>query len=358
MSLRIDPDPARSFGGYARLRPTDGMSFDRREVFVSVHDSFRNYYLTAHGHWHADQNWFGPYFVAADGAIVVGPELVNYIPEYAAVTLSAGGLRANIRWPDTIPPAPDAPPIGKVFTTLEDTETAVGKFKGSVATQGEDEAATIVVPTPVPPPPVIPTDPPIGLPIEPTIDPIVPDEAPMRRRMMVPLLLILLLVVLAAAAGWNAYYRQPVVDPAVVQPDPAPAPVADACTPEALRALGDDFGAAVQVLSGCAGRADKNIAFDILSKAEKRGDAAAMLAFGHLYNPDVLDPVIEGQIGLTMAPRLSTALSYYARAAAAGSTDAAGYRDTLCAQLATSEGEMDRLEVKNSCPAAPSGGSP
>ena len=142
--IKIQSDPARPHGGYARLSlPASDLT--EETATVSVFDAYSERYLGRDG-YQGEKVEFGPYPVEREGDrawVTVGPEIVNQIEEYAQVRIGLAGHRTQTSWPEDIAPAFGAARLGDIFTSapasapVEDT-SLVGRYP---TTQPEPEPA-------------------------------------------------------------------------------------------------------------------------------------------------------------------------------------------------------------------------
>lgn len=331
--ISVRPDPAHPRGGYAELSlPADAVQGD--ETQVAVFDNYKEQYLGEAG-WQPTREMFGPYAVVRDGdqaRVIVGPEIVNQMPEYANVKLTVGTVEDVLSWPDEVVPAPGAAKIGGIMgATLKEQVT-----KG-----------TLTARMPEPPPaeidPVIVADPiPQAVAPEPPTLP----EAKGKGGLMVGLLLLALAV--AGVAYW--FMTQQEEAPVAVAP---PAPVAavepsDTCGIAYLDAL-PDFATAATALRGCGAQVSADTALLLVERAAAAGTAEALLLFGTVYDGAASDAVIEDQIGLTFGDVPATAAEYYARAVTAGSAQAADNLAALCERMSAMTDTLVQGAVTDYC---------
>jgi hypothetical protein len=347
--IHIRPDPGHPHGGYAEITlPADKAPGDTVEV--AVFDNYSERYLGDEG-WQATRDAFGPYTVQRDGAnarLVIGPEIVNRIEEYANVRLEVGDAAQDIGWPEEIVPAPGAARIGGILsarTTERDTgpalavrlddpqpEDAPAEPAPSEPASTENEAGADTADSPGGPRETPDVTAPAG------------GNGPGGRWLW----LAALLLVAAGGVGW--YLMQDRSEPtaettppdpeepiqtASPEPETAPAP----CSLELLQAV-SGFADQAAALRECGGEVSPDTALTILEGAAADGDADALLLFGEIYDADTTRPVIEGTIGLTFSDNPATAADYYSRAAEAGSAQAHDRLSTLCERL---EGMSDTL---------------
>lgn len=358
MSLTIRPDPRRPSGGYAQLDlPEAEVTGD--SVLVAVFDAFSERFLGRQG-WHATRGDFGPYPVERGegrARIVVGPEIVNQIEEYAALRLHVGPRSYEVSWPDEVVPLPGAAVLGglQVARAEAGPETAhlVGRRPGPEAAPAPG-AAAVSVPVAEPAPPAEPAPAEPAPPAGPA-----PQPGPSRRGAILAGLLLVL--ALAAGLGWflTSGEGEPTTVVAAPTPAPAPAPApvgapdpaADPCTAEALRALdGAPFSEALARFEGCQGAVRPETALALMENAADRGDPDALLLFGELYDSGAEDGLLERGVGLTLGDMPSSAAEYYARAQDAGAAAAAGRLAQLCRRLALAADTLSLAAHSEYCP--------
>lgn len=336
--ISISPDPAHPRGGFALLSvPGDRVTGETTEV--AVFDNYSERYLGEAG-WQPVKVMFGPYTVERDGGqarLVIGPEIVNQIEEYANVRLMVGAVEANVSWPDDIVPAPGAARIGGIMSAGA-AESAV---KGTLAAQiPADEPESLA-----------PSEPQDG---DTEMEPQhreAASEAGSDRRGVVIGLLVLLLAAAALAYWFLNMDGSPVAQP--IEPVAAPAPVAenapeDPCGLEILREL-DGFAAQTEALRACGGAASADTALGLVERAAAAGNAEALDLFGTVYDGGVTATVIEEEIGLTFGDVPATAAEYYARAVEAGSDEAREKLTALCGRMATMTDTLARAAVADYC---------
>ncbi|MFT6073782.1 MAG: hypothetical protein ACJAZ1_000692 [Yoonia sp.] len=336
--LDLQLETSQGPAGYARLTPMVA-SFDQSPVYVTVLDEYLGKYLTENGHWHAQETWFGPYEIGADKSIVIGPEIVNHIEEYKVVNITAGGLVDVMSWPDTIAISPGAKAIGVAHadpaSIIRHPDNAL---KGSVEIPSE--------PTPAPDPKRDP---------DPTITP----EPSSNSWKSIVAMLALAGIVATAVYFYLDGETPPIIpkpEPVIIlEPEPEltllPVPVADPCAPHQLRAETNDFAALREIITSCGGAVDAGLALNLLDQAERTGDGRAVMDFGHLYNPDHSDPLLEDQLGVELSEDRATALAYYKRALESGVSEAQTHLDDLCETLKDSTSLIEQNAHRDNCTA-------
>ncbi len=341
MTLRADP--GHPHGGYAELSlPADKVAGDT--VDLVVFDRYSERYLGGDG-WQATREAFGPYDLRRDGAIarvVIGPEIVNQIEEYANLRLELGGVTQDIGWPDDIAPAPGAARIGGILSARAPKAGGDDGLKVRIDTQAGDapqDAAQDDIPPPEPDPQLDDTAGQAG-----ENEPGSEDAPPARRRGGVWLWLVALALV-ALGGGWWYLQERPEGTAPVVAESGAQT---DACTLDTL-ATNEGFAAQLDALRGCGAKASADTALTLLERAAETGNAEALRLFGEIYDSEAGDPVIEETIGLRLPETPATAAEYYSRAIAAGSDVARARLDALCARLETMSDTLARSAFADHC---------
>lgn len=327
--IDVRPDPAHPRGGFAELS-VDPTSLEGDSVSIEVFDLYGERYLGLKG-WQPERHSFGPYPIdRGDGSarIVIGPEVVDWLEEFAALRLTLGGVSAELSWPDDIVHSPKA--------ATSDTAIKVGD-----APAPAPAAAPIRMSDPEPEP-APDSDPPQPLsepvaetPTEPETD----SDATEEEKSATKLPLILGGVAVAAVAAAAAFFllqpEEVVETPPPPAPDPAPVAAApDPCSDAELGAVAaQGFGALGPALRNCGGAVSADTALGLLEAAVAQNDPGALTFFGTLYDAAQTDPVIEEQIGLTLGDDPARAAEYYARARDAGASEAAALLSSVCLTL-------------------------
>lgn len=332
--ISVKPDPAHPRGGHAELSvPEDKLLGETAQV--AVFDNYSERFLGESG-WQPVKVMFGPYAVRREGGqahLVIGPEIVNQIEEYANVKLMVGDAEQDVSWPDDVVPAPGAAKIGGIMGTKAAEVTAASALSAKMPEPEPEPAEVEPIPEPTPAPTVEPVETP----------------APKGKGGLIAGLVVVLLLA-AALAYWLLATEDTPVTP-VAEPVIAPAPVAEAsdpCAADALRAL-EGFAAQSAALRGCAGTASADTALGLVERAAAAGDADALVLFGTVYDGEAMDAVIEDQIGLTFGDEPATAAEYYARAVAAGSTEASEKLAALCTRMADMTDTLVQGAVTDYC---------
>jgi hypothetical protein len=319
--ISLHPDPAHPRGGFALLSlPEDRLPGETTEV--AVFDNYSERYLGESG-WQPVKVLFGPYSVmreAGRARLVIGPEIVNQIEEYANVRLMVGDTETNISWPDDIVPAPGAARIGGIMSA----SSAEPQAKGTLTAQLPADD-----PEPVAPPE----------PLDETargFDVGSPEIKSQHGRSGIWIGLLVLLLLAAGLAYW------------FLNMDGPRAEVDDRCGPNVLNGLAD-FAAQTEALRACGSKVSADTALRLVERAAAAGNAEALDLFGVIYDGGVTAPVIEQEIGLTFGDVPATAAEYYARAVDAGSGDARDNLAALCERMATMTDTLVRGAVADYC---------
>lgn len=339
IEVEIEPDPSRPLGGYARILLPIG-TLSETTTTVSVYEMFRERFLGKDG-WQATEAAFGPYEVKDTGShqeVLVGPEIVNHLAEFAPIRLAFGSVLSEATWPDSVAQAPNAPPIGHIF----------GGESGAQET-GPKQAVKEPDPTPEPPEPA--PAPPKHEPPSPIPEPPKPEPQPnppgpnsgLEPKAGFPWLAVALVVSVLILAGAGAYYYfvlGPEPGPVTETSDP-PDPVeeepetaaTDTCSEDVLMAVEGSFSEQLSSLRACGADASADTALVVLEAGVDAEDPEALLIFGHLYNPSVTDGEIEEVMGLSFSDLPEVAIDYYIRARDAGATDAEDALQAACESL-------------------------
>ncbi|KRA52998.1 hypothetical protein [Devosia sp. Root635] len=369
MNLTVKPDPKRPSGGYAVLEG----DIPGEEAWVAVFNTFSERFLGQHG-WQSARIEFGPYPVERSGggsAIVIGPEIVNHIEEYAVLRLQIGTLAATVNWPDTIQDRPGAAMIGGI-RAVEGKPGAAPRQRVVVYDESLPEERPLHDEA-------VEEDVAQGGGEGEEIDLVqaeTPIEAPKKRRVWPWLLLLFLILAAAAIAVWffllqprpaeeaaaeTAPIEEELVpaEPATEQPSapeaavvPPPEPVAmDNCASESLRALaGQPFAGALETVISCGSAVTPDMALSLIERAAAEEDASALYIFGQLYDGRSEVDGIEDDIGLTFSDSPAQAAEYYARAATAGSTEANEALLVVCGRLEQMSDTLAQNALEEHCP--------
>ena len=329
--ISVRPDPAHPRGGHAVLALAES-AVAGETTQVAVYDNYSERYLGEAG-WQPTKVLFGPYQITREGGearLVIGPEIVNQIEEYANVRLEVGNTSHDVAWPDEVVPAPGAAKIGGILAAGAKDDTPKGTLTAQMPV---DETPPKPEPTPL------------------THEPIPEPEEEKRSKSGLMIGLLVLVALAAAGAYWFLSAEEPeqIAEPEPIE-EPAPVVVTadDPCTAEALRAL-EGFDAQLTALRGCGSKASADAALGVVERAAASGSAEALTLFGTVYDGQASAAVIEEQIGLTFGDIPATAAEYYSRAVAAGSEDAATRLQDLCTRMADMTDTLARGAVADYC---------
>lgn len=352
MTMTIRPDPARPAGGQAILSYA-GVTDCPASVTVAVLETFGGRWLApsaadsashvtvGDANWQAGRHEFGPYETQRNGdsvEIVIGPEIVNKIDGYMLVRIVAGSMDGQCAWPDDIIPLAGA--SGRVAMQV------LRRPGGAAPQEPVLVRAMPAVSEPPPPPaaqaPAVPEDPatPETVQTPPPPQPRRNDPAP-RGRLGLYVAAGPVLLAAGVAAWFLSRPAEVPPNPVAAVPAPTPeaaAPVAPAvadnrCTVETLGALGD-FAVLREAVAACGDSVSADTLLSLVESAAARGDGAALLMFGALYDDDQTDALAETRLGLTFGDVPPQAAEYYHRAVAAGAPEARARLDAVCARLA------------------------
>ncbi|MGD9294746.1 MAG: hypothetical protein PVI41_07680 [Roseobacter sp.] len=320
--ISVRPDPSRPRGGYAELSlQADDLSADSTQV--AVFDNYSERYLGQSG-WQATQVMFGPYAVVRDGSmarLVIGPEIVNQIAEFANVKLIVGAVRQDIIWPDDVVPAPGAAKIGGIMAAAPSVAAPQSTLKANAP---ESEAGS----GSEPPGPVAPV-PPV-------------ETAGEKKRPPYAVALLVLLVLLAGISYWFLFQQDEMVASAPASDDAGP------CSARTLKGIAG-FDAQLAALRACGGKAETDVALGLVEQAAAAGDPQALLLFGMVYDGEAAFGVVEEDVGLTFGDVPATAAEYYSRAVAAGSVEASQRLSSLCVRMQTMTDTLTQGAVADYC---------
>ncbi|MBD0865446.1 MAG: hypothetical protein GDA36_07505 [Rhodobacteraceae bacterium] len=309
--------------GHARLAPRPGTAGFTEPCYITVEDTYSGRFLVGPDHWHPEPHWWGPYSVQADGALLLGAEIVNEVEEYATIRISLGSRTATLQWPDTILPSLDG--VAEAQVHARDPSVRQAEPDPEPAPKADEYRVfagdTVVGDDPDPEPaPQADEYPPshsrpngkrpnedasiVRMPSGASLLASRPKGKRPNADASIPWFKWFLLILVMAAAilvsMWYFLYREV---------EPRPPIVVDSCGFEELTAQNTmpDLRAA---LNRCGVKADPNSAFQALEDRERAGEAEALLTFGHLYNPDYTDPLFEDALGMVLQDDVLDALRY------------------------------------------------
>ncbi|MDJ0858267.1 MAG: hypothetical protein QNJ03_04240 [Dinoroseobacter sp.] len=335
--IDVRPDPKHPRGGYAVLS-FDGSSLTDNAAPLEVFDLYNERFLGPKG-WQPEKHAFGPYPVvmSAHGAsLVIGPEVVDQIEEFAALRLTIGAVSAEISWPDDIVHAPNAATSDNAIKVgsgpAATTPAAPIKMKDQVSDSDPEPVEQV--------PEVSIGAEDVADEVDETPQPMQEEEEPSGHSKSLIFGAVAGILALAGLAFFLLQDRDPRTEP-VAEPEAPlaanPPPVAaapDPCSDAELAAVSSDgFEALTGALRNCGGSVGPDTALGLIEKAVAEGDAAALAFFGTLYDTGQTDPVIEEQIGLTLGDNPARAAEYYTRARDAGSSEAEALLAGVCRSL-------------------------
>jgi hypothetical protein len=333
VELFIRPDDKQPNGGYANLILTGDVDL-QSSATVAVVDAYSERHLGENG-WQSEPVVFGPYQIeTVDNGflLTIGPEIVNQLEEYAALKFNIGGLDVVASWPDDVVPAPGAAVIGKLQTG--DAVEAKPALRSEMAAPRDE---------------IIEEKPDVSE----TIDDVVEEPSEnaaatdVRSKTTFPIFLLLLLAALiAGTVYWFMTQEQ-------AEPEPAMEPESlaeDQCSNEAFSALSDQgFVAAETLLRDCGERVSADNALIFLEDGAKAGAGTALLSIGKIYDQEAVDDEIEIQIGLTYPDNPAIAAGYYARALAAGASEAETLLEALCQRMSGITDTLTKSAFQDHC---------
>ncbi|WP_299628893.1 hypothetical protein [uncultured Tateyamaria sp.] len=332
--LSITPDPKRPRGGFAELK-IDGAQASGDPVTLSIYNSYQQKWLGPEG-WQPGKADLAARSARQEGGtlvLILGPDIVNQIEEDTPIRIEMGGEGWDTYWPDDINAGPDEAVVGEIGGTglAPDVKkpTVVKELDPDpIEEEEEDTGSATTLEEDMP---------------EDDLDEIIDgedeyEEEPRRKSRLPELLggLVLLAIIAVALFFFLLKPAEEVATPAPAPTPPAPAPVVaqGTCGMDTLSAAqGDGFGALADKIRGCGGDLSADNALSLVEQATAANDPAALDLFGVLYDSTVTDEAIEGTIGLTFSDNPARAADYYARAVAAGSTDAPARLQAVCRRL-------------------------
>ncbi|WP_425092550.1 hypothetical protein [Tropicimonas sp. S265A] len=359
--IDVRPDPAHPRGGYAVLS-FDGASVPDESVSVDVFDLYNELYLGKAG-WQPERHSFGPYPVDRSGGeakVVLGPEVVDHLEEFATIRLTLGALSGDVSWPDDIVHSPKAA-----------TSDSAIKFGSGPAAPAVAAPIKLREPEPETEPEVAtPSQAEEDAPAAPreevlvTQDPkqtVAEEDGDKKGGLSLPLIIGGVAVVAAIIAA--LLFLMPEEDVPVAEPEPAPAPIPepepippvaaapDPCSDAELSAVASQgFAALGDALRGCGGSVSADVALGLVEGAVAEGDPAALAFFGTLYDSGQTDEIIENQIGLTLGDNPARAAEYYARAKDAGTAEADDLLAGVCRALLLRTDTLSISAREDHCP--------
>ncbi|MEM9393106.1 MAG: hypothetical protein AAGA38_04570 [Pseudomonadota bacterium] len=331
--ISVRPDPKHPRGGFAVLT-FESAALTSESASLEVFDLYNERFLGAKG-WQPEKHVFGPYPVeisAQEASLVIGPEIVDQIEEFAALRLTIGSVVAEISWPDDIVHAPKAATSDNAIKVGSGPDAATPAAPIKMKDPSPEPEAQVPKEAPEPEEVEESNDP---TPLEATVK-----EAPGGRSKSLALWALAGVLAFAGLAYFlfqdSDQPAEPVVEPVapVTENPPAVAAAPDPCSDAELAAVANEsFEALTGALRNCGGSLGPDAALGLIEEAVAEGDAAALAFFGTLYDTGQTDPVIEEQIGLTFGDNPARAAEYYSRASSAGSTEAQALLAGVCRSL-------------------------
>jgi outer membrane biosynthesis protein TonB len=342
MSITVKPDPDHPLGGHALL--VVNARVPQGPVSVSVTDLFEDRHLGPKG-WQQAPVALGPYAAQDEGGtlvVPVGPEIVDQIPEFAALRITVAGVSTELSWPDSVRMSPSHMAGGGIDDLAR---KQAEKPKARAPKTEEPKTETVAEPQK---PPIIEGE-----------EKVDPPKPPNR----LPMILAALLLLAALAAGaWWYLGREPAPAPApepapVPAPDPAPqppsppvispAPVAAGCDPAGLTAAAAKPPAeAFAAVAACGAQGDPETRFRIIERAADAGVAEALAMIGRWY-----DPAEAAAVGSSFTRRdPAQAARYYRDAADRGHAPAAALLARACAALRPDQDPTHEIAREQYCP--------
>ena len=324
MSISIRPDPAFPQGGQAVMSVGAAPSTELR---MSIHDLASERWLGEAG-WQNSECELGPFFVSADGHIVLGPNIVDAMEAYMPLEIVVAGESARLSWPEAVLPSPTE-------ARTDGGLTVVGKdpHSGSAGTgvlKGEIEATAV---TEEPESHELPED--DDLPSnEQNVAVDGGQESDSSHRVLWLIVLGILLVAAATALYfwfWK-YDADPVTDPAPIvepEPDSHDGDQAD-CSGAGFDSIGElPILEQMAFARACGGQAAPEDLLRVLEAGVGEELPEALSVMGALYDPGV---PASGPLVLTRKDP-AIAAEYYSRAQAAGDGNVLGKLRSVCALL-------------------------
>lgn len=365
--IDIHPDPDAPYGGFAILSLPEG-SLQEAETIVQVQSGYSQLWLAptlgenlmigiGEANWQADPYAYGPYAVHRNSGrdlIRIGPEIVNKIEEFAPLSLRIGPYRLDTNWPDNIMPRVAAALIGGVSGVARGAarDTTGDRLVGRRAapelppepepdTAYDDAGDWPADDDPAPEPTAA-----LGSQSEPVSQQTGSGKSGKEPRRRLLFGLAALLIIALGLAYWLLPQSLTATDdtPATRVPDGTP------CSLATLDATPGGFGAAMTAIQGCLGSVNAETAFAVVENAARRGDGAALLMLGTLYDPDVTDPLFEDRLAVSFDPNLALAVEYYAHARSLGIAEAGGRMARTCEALRARADTLSQGAYSDFCP--------
>lgn len=316
----IQPDPQHPLGGWSLLSidSTPGTT-----VTLAIQELSSEQWLSTGG-WQPGRTTLGDFEVLPTGEISLGPKIVDQIEPYTALEVTIDETIIRLTWPDTIAISPGSLRSGGLLATPRQENPLTEEYdKQALITQEQESDKPG------------PTNAAIDL---------APREET-RARQSAPLFLLGLLGVITIIALIAYFLLYKTAAPDQTQ-EPAVELEETACTPEdfeARRHLGydDQMLAAVQ----CGSFTAPADLLRILETGVQAENPEALLRMARIYDPAVSeDPVLS-----LFRRDPAIAAEYYARAAAAGSTDIGSALNAVCSIL-DPENLLHSVVLEEYCP--------
>lgn len=344
MVVSITPDPKHPRGGFAALT-ISGAQATSDPVSLSIFNSYQQKWLGPGG-WQPGQADLIARQAHQDGDtlhLILGPDIVNNIEEDTPIRIEIGDNSWDTYWPDDINAGPDEAVVGDI---------------GGTGSAPDVKKPTVVKELPSDPPDPEPSLEDSSADVDTTLESNLSsqefnkedqkdDDGKGKSRL--PLILGAIAAVLVACVALYFFVLQPgdteePVQQAVVTPE------LDLCGLETLSAQqGSSFADLASKIRDCGGDVSADNALLLVEKAAAANDAYALDLFGILYDNTITDAAIENTIGLTFNDDPARAADYYARAVAAGSTEAPARLQAVCRRLLLKSDTLSQSAREDHC---------
>ena len=367
--IEIGPDSRHPHGGFAEITISGIEPFDG-PVLVSVFNIYQHKWLGTDG-WQPNRMTFPARSVEWSGdrlTFTVGPDIVNEMEEDTPIRIGIGELEFETYWPDDVNHGPDDAVVGEIGGTgaipppdrpvsVSTSSTAAADPAKTETAQADQESADSPLNGPASDsksPSAVDTAPTAAA--DPAESETVRDDQesggrPMRFVLLAAVLAVAIIIL--AGAAWFFFLRE---EPEPTSEPPLPSPAVSEtvqlppCGMESLNELSSEgFSPVADQLRSCGGEVSADNALAFVERAAAANDAAALLLFGMLYDQEVFDEAIEGQIGLTFPDHPALAAEYYARAVAAGSTEAETLLAGVCRRLSLQDDTLSGSAHEDHC---------
>jgi hypothetical protein len=347
-SIRIEPNPKRRLGGYARL-VFPGVQLEPGGTLVIQRES-DGHYLGAAG-WQPGSVAVQPDEIlreGGDGVMEIGPAVVDHIDTYSLLRIEvpAAGIRSRATWPDDIAPSPGQAKAGAIQGSWRSPSAGA-------AAVPEEALAPAASEEPAEPEAAVPPRGTAGQ-----------DEEQKEGKATGRWGRFALLAVILAGGIVAAYFLL-WHDGVTLQEDPepviteekngetsqeTPAPVAGpGCTRdklrEAARLQDAEAPAALMALSEVCGGEDNNeLRFAAIDQAATRGHGPAVMQMGRWYDPEYADADQS-----PLPPQAANAVRYYRQAADLEVPGAREALDNVCVRLKDSSDPVEQAAAESYC---------